>query len=348
MMQHPCLRYAARPRGILAAGLLLMTTLGCVGTSQVNQRTQALETLLTDRHDQFYACAPTALAHAEVAIARARNATGRGLPVAAEGALKQAEAAVREGWTGSGDSVCMPDTDGDGIPDRDDKCPTLPEDFDGFQDEDGCPDPDNDGDGVLDVDDLCPNEAGPVANRGCPVKDSDGDGVMDPDDACPTIPGPRINRGCPIQDRDKDGVADDLDRCPDEAGSAENGGCPYTLISITDDRIQVKQKVFFQTAKAAIKKESFELLNEVAQAILDHPKFRIGIEGHTDSVGKPKVNRKLSQDRANAVRMYLIGQGVAPERLQAVGMGDDVPLDDNATEAGRAVNRRVEFHILEK
>jgi outer membrane protein OmpA-like peptidoglycan-associated protein len=303
---------------------------------------------MTDHHDAFYTCSPKALARAEVAIARARHESARGRPVSAQAAIEQAEAAVREGWKGSGDTSCLPDVDGDQIPDRDDTCPSLAEDFDAFQDEDGCPDPDNDGDGVKDVDDQCLLEPGTPANRGCPVKDGDGDGVMDPDDSCPLVPGPRINRGCPIQDADKDGVSDDVDRCPAEAGPVENGGCPYALISITEDRIQVKQKVFFQTGKAGIQKVSFELLDEVARAILDHPKFRIRIEGHTDSVGRPKANVKLSQARADAVRMYLIGRGVAPDRLQAAGLGDEVPLDDNSSEAGRAVNRRVEFHILEQ
>lgn len=348
MKQASRLLNPARIAAFAAAVVFLPLALACVGHGQIAQRTKALEALMTDHRDAFYACAPKALARAEVAIARARHESSRGRPFTAKAAIEDAEAAVREGRKGSGDTICLPDADGDGIPDRDDKCPTLSEDFDSFQDEDGCPDPDNDGDGVRDDDDQCPIAPGTPANRGCPVKDSDGDGVMDPDDSCPTVPGPRINRGCPIQDGDKDGVSDDVDRCPAEAGPAENSGCPYALIAITEDQIQVKQKVFFQTAKAAIKKESFELLNEVAQAILDHPKFKIRIEGHTDTVGKPKVNQKLSQARADAVRMYLIGQGVGPDRLESIGRGDEIPLDDNSTEAGRAVNRRVEFHILQK
>ena len=332
----------------VACAILLLVAGGCVSSSQMTQRTKALEKLLTDHHDSFYSCAPQSLAAAEVAIAQARHESHMGRPMSAKAAVVRAEAAVRDGWQASNDSVCLPDADGDKIPDRDDKCPTVAEDFDGFQDEDGCPDPDNDGDGVKDVDDKCPLEPGTAANRGCPVKDADGDGVMDTEDACPTVPGPRLNHGCPVQDRDKDGVADDVDRCPDTVGVPENGGCPYALISITEDRIEVKQKVFFQTGKSTIKKESFELLNEVAKAILDHPKFKIRIEGHTDSVGKASVNMKLSQARADAVRIYLVAQGVAPDRLVSAGMGDEVPLDDNSNEAGRSINRRVEFHILGK
>jgi len=103
-----------------------------------------------------------------------------------------------------------PDADGDGIPDELDKCPTEAEDFDGFQDEDGCPDLDNDGDGVLDVDDKCPNDPedmdGFEDEDGCPDPDNDGDGILDVDDQCPNDAGPPENHGCPDPDRDGDGV----------------------------------------------------------------------------------------------------------------------------------------------
>lgn len=344
---------AAGVRSLLAMALPVLAASACMTTTRIEERIAPLEKLLADHHDSIYACSPKALARAEVALARARHESSRGRPVSARTAVEDAEAAVRDAWKGSGDTACLPDADGDDIPDRIDKCSKLAEDFDGFQDDDGCPDPDNDVDGVPDKDDQCPLEPGTPANRGCPIKDADGDGVWDKDDACPTVVGPRINRGCPIPDADKDGVPDDEDKCPNEAGSASNSGCPvieqtYKLITIVDDQIRLRQKIFFQTAKATIKKESFELLTEVATALADHPKFRVRIEGHTDSVGNPKANRKLSQSRADSVRKYLIGKGVEATRLVAVGLGDEVPLDDNATEAGRAVNRRVEFHILER
>ncbi len=333
------------------ASLAFLALSGCASSSQVARQTAELERLLSDHRDSLYLCAPKALARAEVEIALARHESSRGRPVSARAAVDRAQAAVREAWQGSDDRSCLPDSDGDGVPDREDRCPALPEDLDGFQDEDGCPDPDNDQDGVKDAEDACPLEAGVAANRGCPVLDSDQDGLKDPDDACPTVPGPLVNRGCPFQDADKDGVEDGSDRCPNEAGPATNDGCPeiqYKLITITEDRIQLRQKVFFQTGKAILKNESFGLLNEVAQAILDHPKFQVRIEGHTDSVGSDVANQRLSQSRADTVRRYLVGQGVAPDRLIAIGMGEEVPLDDNSTEAGRSVNRRVEFHILER
>ncbi len=115
-----------------------------------------------------------------------------------------------------------PDNDGDGILDGADKCPNDAEDLDQFEDEDGCPDTDNDKDTVKDVNDKCPMIPGPVETAGCP--DQDMDGVLDADDACPTIPGPPETKGCP--DRDGDTVLDPDDKCPDEPGPVEKQGCP--------------------------------------------------------------------------------------------------------------------------
>jgi OOP family OmpA-OmpF porin len=122
------------------------------------------------------------------------------------------------------------DRDGDGIPDNLDKCPDTPEDKDGFEDEDGCPDPDNDNDGVLDAADKCPNEPGPIENLGCPIRDRDGDGIPDDKDKCPNEAedkdGFEDDDGCPDLDNDKDGIPDIQDECPNEAGPAELKGCP--------------------------------------------------------------------------------------------------------------------------
>jgi outer membrane protein OmpA-like peptidoglycan-associated protein len=210
------------------------------------------------------------------------------------------------------------DTDGDGIPDDIDRCPLDPEDFDGFQDEDGCPDPDN-----------------------------DGDGIVDKLDACPNTPGPLSNRGCPVMDRDGDGIPDDVDKCPDEPGPAPDG-CPrkYTLIEVKKDRIVIKQQVHFQSARWAVLKDSFPLLDQVVQVLRDQPRMRVSIEGHTDSVGGELANMKLSQARAESVRGYLVGKGIAAERLEAVGYGTTMPIASNKTEKGRGQNRRTEFRIL--
>ncbi|MBL8719775.1 MAG: thrombospondin type 3 repeat-containing protein [Myxococcales bacterium] len=130
-----------------------------------------------------------------------------------------------------------PDRDGDGIPDAEDKCPDVPEDFDFFEDEDGCPDPDNDKDGVLDKDDACPNAPGPAAAKGCPKKvasDRDHDGLPDDVDMCPDDPedkdGFQDQDGCPDPDNDKDGILDKNDQCPndpeDKDGFQDEDGCP--------------------------------------------------------------------------------------------------------------------------
>ncbi len=209
------------------------------------------------------------------------------------------------------------DSDGDGLPDDIDRCPLDPEDADGFQDDDGCPDPDD-----------------------------DGDGIVDKIDACPATPGPIENRGCPVSDRDGDGVPDGLDKCPDEAGVAPDG-CPkkYTLVEVKKDRIAIKQQVHFASAKWQVLPDSFKLLDQVVQVLKDQPKIRISIEGHTDSVGGEAMNMKLSQARAEAVQAYLVKKGIAADRLEAVGYGPTKPIASNKTEPGRRQNRRTEFRI---
>jgi outer membrane protein OmpA-like peptidoglycan-associated protein len=241
------------------------------------------------------------------------------------------------------------DTDGDGIPDSVDKCPTQPEDFDGYQDEDGCPEPDNDGDGIVDSRDRCPNNPGPLETQGCP--DRDGDKVADWEDLCPDVPGIPENHGCP-GDRDGDGVPDNVDKCPDQPGPKENNGCPvkvYKLVVRKKDKLEIKQQVHFATNKSKVLPDSFELLNEVAALLKDNADIKkVRIEGHTDSVGSDSHNMKLSQDRANSVMTYVIQQGVDPTRLEAVGYGPSRPIASNATAKGRAANRRTEFNITEQ
>lgn len=274
------------------------------------------------------------------------------------------------------------DSDGDGIPDDIDKCPTDPEDKDGWEDSDGCPDPDNDKDGLLDGDDKCPNQPGPLDNQGCPVNDRDGDGIPDhqdkcpdepedkdgyedddgcpdldndsdgiPDvaDKCPMEPGIPELEGCPAGDRDGDTVLDHVDDCPTVPGPVENKGCPkYELVVMHDDRIEIKQKVFFQTAKWRILPRSYELLNQVAGILKDREDIHIRIEGHTDSKGKDRYNLRLSTNRGNSVREYLMGQGVSGSRMESVGFGETRPIASNATRIGREQNRRVEFFITEQ
>jgi outer membrane protein OmpA-like peptidoglycan-associated protein len=225
------------------------------------------------------------------------------------------------------------DSDGDGIPDAVDKCPNEPEDKDGFEDADGCPDPDNDGDGIPDNFDNCPNAA------------EDMDGFEDED-------------GCPDLDNDKDGVPDKLDKCPnepetingyqDEDGCPDTGPAPKAKIDLEKHQIVILDKVFFDTNKATIKPVSFGLLDQVAQILRGHADIKVEIQGHTDAQGDLDSNIKLSKERAESVRTYLIKKGVEPERMISGGYGPTMPIADNKTKAGREANRRVEFHIMEK
>jgi OOP family OmpA-OmpF porin len=245
--------------------------------------------------------------------------------------------------TVAGDAVLQgcPDTDKDGIEDSADKCPSV---F-GVLAFGGCADTDKDG--LQDSQDKCPAEAGPAERQGCPQRDADKDGILDEQDSCPSEAGISELKGCPAKDRDNDTVADHLDNCPDEAGVADNQGCPAQkkqLVAIQSGRIDLKDAVYFDTAKATIQSRSFKLLDQVAKILLEHPELEmVRIEGHTDNQGKPEANRKLSQRRAEAVRAYLIKKGVAAERMVAQGFGQDRPIADNKTAKGRAANRRVEF-----
>jgi OmpA-OmpF porin, OOP family len=247
------------------------------------------------------------------------------------------------------------DTDGDGLNDDIDKCPKEPETVNGVADDDGCPDAmaDRDGDGVSDATDACPDEAedrdGFDDGDGCPDPDNDGDGILDSADHCPTEKGPVENHGCADTDKDGDGVIDRMDNCPDEAGTAANQGCKEKqLVVITQTQLKILDKVYFDTGKATIQKRSDRLLDNVANVLVQHPEIRVRVEGHTDDVGDADKNKYLSQKRADAVVDYLTGKGVAGERLEAVGYGEDKPIADNKSAAGKAQNRRVEFNIVEQ
>jgi outer membrane protein OmpA-like peptidoglycan-associated protein len=247
------------------------------------------------------------------------------------------------------------DADGDGILDEADQCPKEPEDMDGFQDEDGCPDLDNDGDGVPDANDSCPNDPEDVDGfqdeDGCPDPDNDGDGILDADDQCPNEPGTPENNGCPDPDRDGDGVPDRIDNCPDEPGTVENQGCQAAqLVVIGEGRLEILEMVYFKTGSAQIQKRSNALLDNVAKVMLAHPEIKVvRVEGHTDSTGSLKVNMRLSKKRADSVVRYLINRGgVAKERLMSEGFGPTRPIvPDAKTKEELAQNRRVEFHVVE-
>ena len=257
------------------------------------------------------------------------------------------------------------DNDEDGILDAVDKCPNVAEDKDGYMDEDGCPeeDDDSDGDGILDSVDKCPKVAedkdGFEDEDGCPELDNDADGVVDTSDKCPNVAedkdGFQDEDGCPDPDNDGDGFLDASDKCPNEAevinGVEDEDGCPdkgKTKVRITETKIEILEKVFFDTGKAKIKSRSFGLLDQVAAVLKAYPKMtKIRVEGHTDDRGNDASNLKLSQRRAESVVAYLVGKGVAAERLVATGFGEAKPIASNKSNAGRSSNRRVEFNIIE-
>jgi OmpA-OmpF porin, OOP family len=185
-----------------------------------------------------------------------------------------------------------------------------------------------------------------------PPRDQDGDGVPDGEDACLLIPGvrdsdPRKN-GCP-PDRDGDGIPDGEDACPRESGPRDpdptKNGCP-TLVRVTEKEIVILRKIHFEFNKARIMPDSSELLGQVAQVLKEHPEIlEVSIEGHTDDKGSVAFNMSLSQRRADAVKAWLAERGVAGGRLVAKGFGKSKPVDNNRTEEGREMNRRVEFRI---
>lgn len=271
--------------------------------------------------------------------------------------------------SGSGAVAGCPDRDNDGIADADDACPDeagLAE-FQGCSDRDGdkiidkndlCPDqpglrefqgcPDTDGDKIPDKDDACPQETGLAQFQGCP--DTDGDGLPDKDDACPREAGLRELQGCP--DKDSDGVPDKDDACPDVPGLKDNKGCPANKIE-EDKLAAIAREIQFETGKATIKRQSYPMLDELAQLMQKYNQAKIQVEGHTDNVGNKQANKQLSQRRANAIKNYLVKKGVSPERIIAIGFGDERPKDGskdikaaNRTPEQRAANRRVEIKSL--
>ncbi len=245
---------------------------------------------------------------------------------------------------------CPIDADTDGVYDYMDECTDTPIEAQGHVDENGCL-LDTDGDGVYDYLDECPDtpEAayGTVDEKGCPI-DSDQDGVADYLDQCPDTPleakGHVDANGCEI-DTDKDGVPDWCDNCPTVVGTKENKGCPAIKREVRNLLKKAMQGIQFETGKATIKKNSYAMLNQIADIFKANPTYRVEVQGHTDNVGNDDYNLKLSDLRANAVRDYLIKQGVPANQLTAKGYGETTPIADNNTKAGRALNRRVEFVI---
>ena len=259
------------------------------------------------------------------------------------------------------------DPDHDGIVNADDDCPKVAEDFDGVEDDDGCPEADDrDGDGILDAEDNCPDEPedldGIEDTDGCPEEpgDTDGDGIVDEIDRCPKVPedidGWEDQDGCPDVDNDLDGIVDVEDECRNIKetvnGFEDEDGCPDEAperVEVTKTRINIRDKIYFEVDRAVIRPESYDLLDEIAAVINAHPELRlIRVEGHTDSDGDDAYNLTLSQQRAKAVVDYLVREKVDRGRLDWAGFGESKPIADNETDIGKQKNRRVEFLIIER
>ncbi|MCP3100814.1 OmpA family protein [Myxococcus sp. K15C18031901] len=285
------------------------------------------------------------------------GAGGRPAAVAATSTLPPPCALGPEDYDGfQDDDNCLdPDDDGDGILDGPDVCPGEKETFNGYQDEDGCPDDPN---AHLPSQDGVPPPA-PVAMTLPPAPvDTDGDGIIDSEDRCPAeaedLDGFEDADGCPDPDNDKDGIPDTVDACPLEAetinGVKDEDGCPdegKSQVRLEGTRIVILEKVYFATSKDVILKKSFNLLTQVASVLKANPQVElVRVEGHTDSQGAEKRNLDLSQRRANKVRDFLMKAGIAGNRLEAVGFGEEKPVDTNKTAKGRENNRRVEFNIV--
>jgi len=261
-----------------------------------------------------------------------------------------AKVVAQIGWTAP---RAPGDRDGDGIDDDADRCPDVAEDMDGFEDGDGCPDEDNDRDGVVDDADRCPVVAedrdGFEDEDGCPDDDNDGDGVADardgPDGSCrddaEDKDGYQDEDGCPDGDNDGDGILDVDDDCPLDAANK----CG---VKVDPCEIKISETVYFEYDSAVIEPESHAILAAVAALMKSREAIKkVEVQGHTDGDGDAAYNMTLSERRAEAVRAYLLGQGVEDARVVARGYGESQPIAGNGTPGGRARNRRVQFMIVE-
>jgi len=231
---------------------------------------------------------------------------------------------------------CPLDRDGDGVPDYKDDCPDVP----GLASLNGCPD--KDGDGIPDHLDECPDVPGLKKFNGCP--DSDGDGVPDAKDECPDTPKgcPVDAKGCPL-DSDKDGIIDCEDKCPNEPGTKENKGCPEVKCKDFD-----VSPVYFDFDKSNLKPEGIAVLDKFLSELGDCKKYEIVVNGHTCNIGTNNYNQGLSERRAQSVVKYLLSKGVNNAYIGSKGYGETKPAVPNTSEANRKKNRRAEVDLTVK
>ena len=235
---------------------------------------------------------------------------------------------------------CPPDQDGDGVFDHEDKCPDV-----AAKTRDGCP-KDSDGDGIWDIKDKCPEAAGP-APGGCPP-DKDGDGVPDARDKCPDVPA-KTEDGC-LPDGDKDGVPDGEDKCPDTPetrnGYQDDDGCPDELPKKIKRFKGTIKGIRFELDSDKIRKSSYRTLDAAVAVLNEYEDLRLLIRGHADETGTDEYNVDLSRRRAEQVKVYLVGKGIEEKRLRTEGVGSAEPLAEGKGASARAKNRRIEFRII--
>ena len=243
---------------------------------------------------------------------------------------------------------CPVDEDKDGVPDYLDQCPNTPAGVKVTVS--GCP-VDEDKDGVPDYVDQCPNTpAGVKVDKvGCPVPlDGDKDGVVDSLDKCPNTPaGVKVDKvGCPVPlDSDKDGVVDSLDKCPGTRLGVKVDADGCEIMVLEKGTKLTLAGIEFKSGSAEIDPISVPVLLRAATALEKAPDAKVEVAGFTDNLGKPAINTKISQKRAESVKAYLIKLGASAKQLTAVGYGAAQPVADNATEDGRKLNRRIEFRV---
>jgi OOP family OmpA-OmpF porin len=245
------------------------------------------------------------------------------------------------------------DTDGDGVLDWWDECPDTPPGVEvtakGCEIQDMSRDAD--GDRVPDYRDECPDtpSGAPVDPRGCSL-DSDMDGVLTGQDRCPaTRYGAEVDEfGCETEpvvvnnDTDGDTILNENDRCPNTRAGARVDiyGCEIRdVISLPG--------VNFESASDRLLPGAENLMRDAARTLNRYPNLKVEVAGHTDNTGNPVLNMGLSDRRAKSVLDKLVEFGVDASRLSFRGYGSTQPIADNATEDGRATNRRVELRILD-
>lgn len=347
----------------------LWVLVGCAQATTMQGRVTAIrDTLNQAERNGARQCAPRELALGRSHAEFADRELGEGHLPRAEEHLRVADANARAAVTLSPPDRCAPravvvaqgpgDRDGDGYLDPDDQCPDQPENFNGHQDQDGCPDePDTDGDTIVDARDLCPldpeDRDSYLDDDGCPEADNDADGVADNVDNCRNEPEDpdtfQDGDGCPDADNDQDTVPDVGDQCPNEAGPVNLQGCPPVFRHLEVTRHGVRFQIEFDFDRATLRPSAAATLDEVVQFLNQEQNrvLRYEVGGHTSSEGSARHNDDLSRRRALTVRTYLVAHGIDAARLTSRGYGARNPLESNRTEPGRQRNRRVELNEID-